>query len=77
MERQSKKSACVFCPLNGKVRWGPVTYFNKIQYDMWTDVASFFVYSLKDVCYEIKGLTKTRKQNLKDKGGINGRNPQN
>lgn len=41
MARRVKKSACVFCPLNGKVSWGLVTYFNKIKYDKHTDVGRF------------------------------------
>lgn len=71
------KCAYVFFQLNGKVSWDLVTYFNKIQYDMHTDVGSYFVFNLKYMCYEIKGLKNPRKQNLKDKGGINGRIKQN
>lgn len=62
MARQSKKCAYVIRPLNGNVIWGLVTYFNKIKYEQHTDVGSFFVYNLKNVCYEIKSLTKMRKK---------------
>lgn len=44
---------------------------------MHIDVGSYFVFNLKDMYYEIKGLKNPRKQNFKDKGGINGRNKQN
>lgn len=80
MARQSKKRASGICPLKWKVLRGLVTYFNKIKYDQHTDVLSFFffsIYHLKCVCYEINSLTKTRKQNLKDRRGTNGRNLHN